>query len=59
MNTHGMSRVDIANLEHASRSAMAYMPDFDREGRIARVMTATVPAIGILAACALVLVAVL
>jgi hypothetical protein len=52
---------EIATLEHASRSAMAYDaydPD-DRAERVARLMTATVPALGILAACAVMLVAIL
>jgi hypothetical protein len=53
-----MERVEIATLEHASRSVMAYIPD-ERPVRIAKVMTATVPALGILAACALVLLAIL
>jgi hypothetical protein len=50
----GMNRTEISALEHASRSVMAYVPD-ERPVQIARVMTAALPALGILAACALVL----
>jgi hypothetical protein len=53
-----MDRTDIASLEHASRSVMAYVPD-DRPMRIAKLMTAAVPALGILAACVVMLIAVL
>jgi hypothetical protein len=53
-----MERTQIATLEHASRSVMAYVPD-DRPVHFTRVMTAAVPALGILAACALMLLAVL
>ena len=53
-----MDRTEIASLENASRSVMAYVPD-DRPVRVARVMTAAVPALGILAACIVMLIAVL
>jgi hypothetical protein len=53
-----MHHVDLAVLEHASRSVMAYVPD-DRPAKVAKLMTATVPALGILAACAIVLFAIL
>lgn len=53
-----MDRADINALEQASRAAMAYIPE-DEPQRYSRLMTATIPAIGILAVCALVLVAVL
>ena len=53
-----MNRIDIATLEHASRSVMAYHPD-DAPMRLARLMTAAVPALGILVACAVMLIAVL
>jgi hypothetical protein len=53
-----MNRIDIATLEHASRSAMAYMPD-DRPAQFAKLITAAVPALGILAACALMLATIL
>jgi hypothetical protein len=53
-----MNRTEIATLEHASRSAMAYVPD-DRPVQIAKLMTAAIPALGILAACAVLLFAVL
>ena len=53
-----MERMNIAALEHASRSVMAYVPD-DRPVRIAKLMTAAVPALGILAACAVMLLTIL
>jgi hypothetical protein len=53
-----MNRIEIAALEHASRSVMAYVPD-ERPVQLARVMTAAIPALGILAACALFLVVVM
>ncbi len=53
-----MNRSEIATLEHASRSVMAYVPD-DRPVQIAKLMTAAIPALGILAACAVLLFAVL
>ena len=53
-----MNRIDIATLEHASRSVMAYVPD-DRPAALARLMAAAVPALGILAACAIMLFAIL
>jgi hypothetical protein len=52
-----MNHVDIATLEHASRSVMAYVPD-DRPANIMKLMTAVVPALGILAACAITLFAI-
>ena len=52
-----MNIVEIATLEHASRSVMAYVPD-DRPANLAKLMTAVVPALGILAACALTLFAI-
>jgi hypothetical protein len=52
-----MNHVDIATLEHASRSVMGYVPD-DRPAALAKVMTAAVPALGILTACALMLFAI-
>lgn len=54
-----MTRVEIATLEHAGRSAMAYFPHDDGPTQAAKLMTAAVPALGILAACALMLMAVL
>jgi hypothetical protein len=53
-----MNGSEISALEHASRSVMAYLPD-DRPDQIVKLMTAAVPALGILAACCLMLVAVL
>ena len=56
-----MRYAEIATLEHASRSVMgydAYEPD-DRIERLVRLITAIVPALGILAACAVMLIAIL
>jgi hypothetical protein len=52
-----MNVIEIANLENASRSVMAYIPDDDphNAGRLA---IAAVPALGILAACVLMLFAI-
>jgi hypothetical protein len=47
----------MATLEHASRSVMAYLPD-EEPVRIARLAAATVPALTILIACALMLMAI-
>jgi hypothetical protein len=51
-----MNRIDIATLEHASRSVMAYLPEPDGDRQIMKLVSATVPALGILAACLIVLV---
>lgn len=51
-----MNRAEINALEHASRAAMAYIPE-DEPQRYAKLVTATIPAIGILTACAVMLVA--
>jgi hypothetical protein len=53
-----MNNSEISVLEHASRSVMAYVPD-DRPDQVMKLVTAAVPALGILAACCLMLVAVL
>jgi hypothetical protein len=53
-----VNHTEIASLEHASRSVMAYLPD-EPPDRIIRVITATVPALTILIACAFMLVAIL
>lgn len=53
-----MDRAQIDALERASRAAMAYVSQ-DEPERYSRLVTATVPALGILAACAIVLFAVL
>ena len=53
-----MNFSEITALEHASRSVMAYVPD-DHPDQIVKLMTAAVPALGILAACCLMLIAVL
>lgn len=52
-----MNHLDIATLEHASRSVMGYLPD-ERPANLVRLMTAVVPALGILAACAIALFAI-
>lgn len=54
-----MNRTEIAALERASRSVMAYDLGDDRQVQVVKLMTATVPALGIVAACALMLIAVL
>ena len=53
-----MDHSRITALEYASRAAMAYVPD-DEPQRYSKLMTATLPAIGIIAACAVMLIAVL
>jgi hypothetical protein len=52
-----MSPSEIANLEHAARSAFAWTPgpDYEPRSRITPLVTALVPAIGILSACAVLL----
>jgi hypothetical protein len=51
---------EIANLEHASRSALAWVPDsYDGRSHAKALVTAFVPAFGILAACATLLLVVL
>lgn len=51
---------EIAELEHASRSAMAWAPDAQEDdNRLRLLLTAMVPALGILMACAALLLAVL
>lgn len=55
-----MTPSEIANLEHASRSALAWAPEGDDgRSRYGTLLTAVVPAVGILAACAALLLAVL
>jgi hypothetical protein len=48
---------EIAMLQQASRSALTYLPE-ERSIQIGRMITAAVPALGILAACAVMLIAV-
>ena len=50
-----MNKIDIATLEHASRSVMAYLPEPDRDRQLMRLLSATVPAFSILAVCLIVL----
>jgi type IV secretory pathway component VirB8 len=55
-----MNRAEIANLEHASRAAMAWIPEgADDVGRSRRLLAAIVPAATILAVAAMLLLAVL
>lgn len=49
-----MDARDFARLEHASRAAMAYVPD-ETPQNVNRLITAVLPALGILLASALVL----
>ena len=53
-----MNRIDLAALEDASRSAFAYDP-MDRPAPVLKLAAAAVPAVGILLACAVTLVALL
>ncbi len=49
-----MTQIEIANLEHASRSAIAWSPEgYDGKTHYAAVVAAVVPAFGILAAAAM------
>jgi hypothetical protein len=49
-----MTQVEIANLEHAGRSAMAWVPEgYDGKTRYGALLGAVVPALSILAAAAL------
>jgi hypothetical protein len=51
---------EIADLEHASRSALAWVPEgYDGRSHAGSLVAAFVPAIGILAACATLLLVVL
>lgn len=55
-----MTQLEIANLEHASRSAMAWVPEgYDGKTHYAALLGAMVPAVGILAAAAALLLAIL
>jgi hypothetical protein len=55
-----MTQLEIANLEHASRSAMAWVPEgYDGKTHYGALIGALVPAIGILAAAAALLLAIL
>ncbi|MDB5542068.1 MAG: hypothetical protein JWQ89_3795 [Devosia sp.] len=55
-----MTHLEIANLEHAGRSAFAWTPEgYDGRTHYGAVLTAIVPALGILAAAATLLLAIL
>lgn len=55
-----MTQIEISNLEHAGRTAMGWMPEgFDGRTHYAAVITALVPAAGILAVAATLLLAIL
>jgi len=55
-----MTQIEIANLEHASRSAMAWVPEgYDGKTHYNALLGAAVPAIAILAAAAALLLSVL
>ena len=48
-----MSQIDIANLEHASRASFGWAPEgYDGKTHYRAVLTAALPAIGILAVAA-------
>ncbi len=55
-----MSLIEIANLEHASRSTTVWAPEgYDGRTHYADVLRAVVPALGILAVAATLLLAIL
>lgn len=55
-----MTQIEISNLEHAGRSAMAWVPEgYDGKTHYDRLLAAALPAIAILAAAAALLFAVL
>ena len=55
-----MNSIEIAKLEHASRAAFAWMPEgYDGHVHYGAVLAALVPAVGILAAAATLLLAIL
>jgi hypothetical protein len=54
-----MTSIEIANLEHASRSATAWLPEgYDGKTHVAALFTAVIPAIGILTAAVVMLLSV-
>ena len=53
-----MNRIDLAVLENASRSVMAFDP-MDRPAPVLKLAAAVVPAVGILLACTMTLIALL
>jgi len=55
-----MTQIEIANLEHAGRSAFAFSPEgYDGKTHFAELIAALVPALGILAAAGALLFAIL
>lgn len=55
-----MTRLEIANLEHAPRSAVAWIPEgYDGGTHYGAVLAAIVPAVGILAVAATLLLSIL
>ncbi len=55
-----MTQIEIANLEHASRSAFAWVPEgYDGKTHFSGLFAALVPAFGILAVAGTLLLAVL
>ncbi len=55
-----MTHIEIAKLEHASRSAFGWVPEgYDGRTHYAEVLAALVPAVGILAVAATLLLAIL
>ena len=57
---NAMTHIEIANLEHAGRSAMAWVPEgYDGKTHYDALLGAMVPAIAILAAAAALLFAIL
>lgn len=54
-----MTQIEISNLEHASRTAFAWSPEgYDGRTHFAAVIAAIVPAVGILAIAASMLLAI-
>lgn len=57
---NAMTQIEIANLEHAGRSAMAWVPEgYDGKTHYDALLGAMVPAVAILAAAAALLFAIL
>jgi hypothetical protein len=55
-----MTRLEIANLERAARSATAWIPEgYDGRTHYAAVLTAVIPAVGILAVAVTLLLSIL
>jgi hypothetical protein len=55
-----MTRLEIANLEHAARSAVVWLPEgYDGRTHYGAVLAAIIPAVGILAVAATLLLSIL